>query len=577
MRVSFILLLLLAASCGTLAVNLPLGDINVVVLTDDHSWVAGHGAHESLDVDYGDVLSFYERLSSATSKSVFLVHNGDWIDGTGLSTYPPVHLEPILLKMPWDAITVGNHDIYKNETVLHMTRSGGLVEQLGERYLTSNIVYAETGKPIGHRYKYLRRKNTTILAFGFMYNLNGVGSPLTRVQRVQDVVRERWFRDVLRAGDYDAILVLAHMSVKNPSIKVILSAIRNETSSTMPVQFINGHTHHRRVRVLDSWSTAVEAGCYLQTVGFVSFPTKQTVASIEHVTAPKLIKHEFIEAKRHELESRLGVPKLKTENGQALTDFIHKTQQDMGLSQVVGCSPHTYYEHRTLYEDDSLFGLWARKVIATQFLPNDTKRVVLQGTSSSFRYDLFRGNVTLDDLMVVSPFNDSMYLIASNVPTATIVELNDTMNQQRTPFFLGLPEFFVIGNLTAHESHDLYTLEYEVPFIKNALEAISGGQLETKPVDAFATSLWLAYFRQVWPKCPSQSGSTNDQTKTTAEGDITNVVDKKLSVNTQAPPGKGAMFMAITSAVSACILLGRFMLRRLPSRRRPEHSSRLNA
>jgi hypothetical protein len=45
------------------ALDLPLGAINVVVLTDVHSWIAGHGSHEPVDnADYGDVLSFYERL-----------------------------------------------------------------------------------------------------------------------------------------------------------------------------------------------------------------------------------------------------------------------------------------------------------------------------------------------------------------------------------------------------------------------------------------------------------------------------------------------------------------------------------
>lgn len=94
-------LVLAAAFCGLgLGVNLSLGDVNVIIITDDHSWVGGHGAHESLNADYGHVLSFYERLVNSTEKDIFLIHNGDFIDGTGLSTYPPVHLEPILLKMP---------------------------------------------------------------------------------------------------------------------------------------------------------------------------------------------------------------------------------------------------------------------------------------------------------------------------------------------------------------------------------------------------------------------------------------------------------------------------------------------
>ena len=60
-------------------VNLPFGDINVVVLTDVHSWVAGHGVHEpDLSADYGDIVSFYEKLKQlAPDRDVFFVMNGD--------------------------------------------------------------------------------------------------------------------------------------------------------------------------------------------------------------------------------------------------------------------------------------------------------------------------------------------------------------------------------------------------------------------------------------------------------------------------------------------------------------------
>ena len=78
-------------------------DINLIVVTDVHSWVAGHKHNNTLDANYGDVVSFYERLrddrSVAEKKDLFFVMNGDFMDGTGFSTYPPEHLTPILKKM----------------------------------------------------------------------------------------------------------------------------------------------------------------------------------------------------------------------------------------------------------------------------------------------------------------------------------------------------------------------------------------------------------------------------------------------------------------------------------------------
>jgi 2',3'-cyclic-nucleotide 2'-phosphodiesterase (5'-nucleotidase family) len=69
--------------------DLPWGDINVMVLTDVHSWIGGHLHESDRNADYGDVLSFYERLKKYAKKQgrdLWFVMNGDWIHGTGLAS-----------------------------------------------------------------------------------------------------------------------------------------------------------------------------------------------------------------------------------------------------------------------------------------------------------------------------------------------------------------------------------------------------------------------------------------------------------------------------------------------------------
>lgn len=95
--------------------DLPWGDINLLVITDDHSWVGGHQRKEPyLNADYGAVLSFYQHLKNyceSVDKDLYFVMNGDWIDGTGLSLNGDISsLVPLIQKMPFDVVNTGNHE-----------------------------------------------------------------------------------------------------------------------------------------------------------------------------------------------------------------------------------------------------------------------------------------------------------------------------------------------------------------------------------------------------------------------------------------------------------------------------------
>ena len=156
--------------------SLPFGDVNVFIVTDVHSYVAGKGRHEAplYDANYGHVLSFYELMKEQNPlKDIFFVMNGDFMDGTGLCTYPPSHLVPILEYMPWDAINIGNHELYRNSTIEYMTTvksslyNKTFIEFWDGAYITSNVVLRENKQPIGSRFRFLHGKHSTILTFGF--------------------------------------------------------------------------------------------------------------------------------------------------------------------------------------------------------------------------------------------------------------------------------------------------------------------------------------------------------------------------------------------------------------------------
>ncbi len=85
--------------------------------------------------------------ADAQGKDLFFFDSGDIVEGTGLSDATAVHGErilPIVQRMPYDAITIGNHELYHSETVLAL-RDSGFVAAWRGRYLTGNVLDASTG------------------------------------------------------------------------------------------------------------------------------------------------------------------------------------------------------------------------------------------------------------------------------------------------------------------------------------------------------------------------------------------------------------------------------------------------
>ena len=122
-------------------------EINILHLTDVHSWISGHRHSEASvstgyggpwrrvataaqDADYGDLLSLIERLKAEASRrgvALFVFNSGDVVDGTGLSNLTPVNgqnLTPLLQALPFDAVAVGNHELYESATVGNLVELG---------------------------------------------------------------------------------------------------------------------------------------------------------------------------------------------------------------------------------------------------------------------------------------------------------------------------------------------------------------------------------------------------------------------------------------------------------------------
>lgn len=511
----FVCLFLFTCHDKSQSTALPWGDINVIVLTDVHSWVAGQRHLFQEPADYGNVLSFYEQLPHE-EHAIFFVMNGDFMDGTGLSTIPPTHLLPILEHMPWHAVNMGNHELYHSETVEYMMESG-FIDHWKGNYLTSNVVWSASGDPIGSRYTTLHasRHNTRILTFGFLYNFQG-NCNTTKVLRVQDVVAEEWFHSVLREEEYDAILILAHMDYEDELVSVIQMAIREMVGPSMPIQFINGHSHRRGSAQLDSTSAAMEAGHFLDTVGFVSFPVKQTVLSTSNSTA-SLFQNAFIDAAVPDLALALGqAPLRSTESGAALSTFIRNTRNSLGLEQPIGCAPKTFRVDLPLDDPGSIWKLYMDFIAKSELLRQNQSLVYVQGTGL-LRYDLFAGPVTLDDVIAVTPFNDTVFSVMDNLDGVFLRAILRSMEDFPSGVGTMLPAF--ASTLSSHDVIDgnryaLLTSDFDAPrlchFISTTAPEIKSscrpfvyklaakGHIRSTPTDVLMTDLWISYIQNQW-------------------------------------------------------------------------------
>ena len=602
------------------SVDLPFGDINVLVLTDVHSFVGGHGQNDPNhdNADYGDVLSFYQHLKEhcrQRNMDLWFVVNGDWIDGTGLSLNSEIqYLTPLLQKMPWDALNVGNHELYKSQTVSEFMQPGGFVEWWGDKYLSSNVLYTQRQEPLGQRYRFLKGVNSTVLTFGFLYNMEDA-SPLVTVEKVQKVVEEQWFLDVVGSSNmYDAILVLAHMDVKDALVSVLLEKIRSIAGNLMPVQFITGHTHYRGIQTMDEASVSFEAGRYLDTIGFVSFPKKQNLVKIsnnrelqegeggddesegesqpllgpggtewanvsessignatataaptdkptEWVTLPPTTSpskmpgnnisppaatattnnnnstakpvttpaptspptqvnanqflQKFIDTNVATFESILGIPDISTEDGTSLSEFITRTRRELGLLDVMGCATESYYVDRSVADEDSLWRVFVDDIAPFELLkpsssaaPN--QRRMFLGDSGEIRYDLAKGKLIKDDVIAVSPFNDTVFSLGPDVPGSVVIQLVDFLNDGPSLENEKWEKYVLSPSLDDLEPDILYEImapEFAVNAIVNGLDHIGYNGTVSQSDSGFrSTNIWLDYVQDQW-KCQAPETS----------------------------------------------------------------------
>eukprot|EP00541_Cyclophora_tenuis_P008249 CAMPEP_0116549110 /NCGR_PEP_ID=MMETSP0397-20121206/4700_1 /TAXON_ID=216820 /ORGANISM="Cyclophora tenuis, Strain ECT3854" /LENGTH=438 /DNA_ID=CAMNT_0004073815 /DNA_START=132 /DNA_END=1448 /DNA_ORIENTATION=+ len=341
--------------------------------------------------------------------------------------------------------------------------------------------------------------------------------PLTRVEQVQEVVQSMWFQDALQEPNIAAILVLAHMDVNDPLVTVLLQAIRSTLGQQFPVQFITGHTHYRGFLQLDDYATSFEAGRYLDTIGFVSFPSVHTTTDENlantNTNTSDLFHHVFLDTnvkklRKEVLDMRFSF-QFFTTRGRQLQQLIYRTRHKLGLHNQIACHNETLLLENGLQESQSLWGFYRQNVVNSFLFQNDPTKVLFQN-QGSFRYDLFKGRITLDDVIAVAPFNDTIYKIAADLTGAQLLQvLGHEPNTDLNPAareMSKLPHTIVsVDSFDSDAVYELYTVDFELQHWTDRVnQVLSGNTTSTttttttttvtpEPLNWTITLLWRSY------------------------------------------------------------------------------------
>jgi hypothetical protein len=365
--------------------------------------------------------------ADAIGVDLLLVDTGDRIEGNGLydaSDPKGKYTSDIFKGQDIDIICPGNHELYQ---IASGAREYDVtVPNFKGKYIASNLDYIDpkTGEqvPMAQRYRKFTTKNQGIrvLAFGFLFDFTGNANN-TVVQPVEETIKEQWFQDAIREK-VDLFVVAGHVTLPGREYKAIFRAIRSQNWDT-PIQFFGGHSHIRDFHKYDSKAYGLQAGRYMETIGWMSIEViKKKSGEIEESQSSAGISFErrYIDNNLfgYHYHTGLNATTFPTDHGLNISTSIYKARQALDLDHNFGCAPKDLWMSRAPYPSEDSLYTWLENEVVPDVVVNperkDVPTLAITNTGA-MRFDIFKGAFTRDATYIISPFV-SKYRYIKDVP-----------------------------------------------------------------------------------------------------------------------------------------------------------------
>ncbi|OCB88287.1 hypothetical protein A7U60_g4589 [Sanghuangporus baumii] len=412
------------------------GDLNVLHTTDTHGWLLGHQELSPPEPNYsgtfGDFADFVQHMKETALKKrvdLLLLDSGDIHDGTGLSDgSPPGTIDghdsnQFLKRLPYDALAIGNHELYVYNNTFDMYSDFAL--HWKGRYLSSNVNITvpdpsdssqNVSVPVGSRFaKFRTLMGRRVTSLGVLFDFTGFVDG-TNVQPVEDMVKEQWFAEAIEE-EPDLFLLVGHMPVSEDNWPIVFDAIR-VIHPTTPILIFGGHAHVRDCVQLDGRSMALASGRYMETVGWMSvkFDNKQSSGS-----GNLTFSRRYLDTNRLTYEFHTGRNNrtFETWYGSSITRGLEELAENYDLSFEYGIAPRDYTISRDPYPSNgSSLTLFIEEAVPIALAVNNTR--IAEGipalfltNSGSQRFDIFQGSFTKNDELTASPYTNEFWFLSN--------------------------------------------------------------------------------------------------------------------------------------------------------------------